>query len=149
MLHSIVIRQARNVRVLRLFRSASSQLRTGGRLHIRMNGRLRRNPQSQKGTLSNRMGNGALLRLLLVSTFASPPCGEWKNLLRYRCNRPSLAPGTPQSPGQLSASVEQGTIPTGLVLVRLLRGEGRPLHNKTRRRFSSAGVLLDHGDQAA
>ena len=92
---------------------------------------------------------GCYSRLLLVSTFASLPCGEWKNLLLYRCNGPSLAPGTPQSPGQLSASVEQGTIPTGLVLVRLLRGEGRPLHNKTRRRFSSAMLLLDDGDQAA
>jgi hypothetical protein len=62
--HASVGAGSMGVRVLRLFRRASSQLRTGGRLLIGMNGRLRRKPQSQKGTLSNRMGNGALL----------PPC---------------------------------------------------------------------------
>jgi hypothetical protein len=35
-----------------------------------------------------------------VNTFAA--CREWKNLLLYRCIGPSLAPGTPQSPGQLN-----------------------------------------------
>src|ERR1700720_253073 len=45
--------------------------------------------------------------------FASPPCGEWKSLLRHRSDRPrlnSLALGRPQIPAQLSAPVRPGGV---------------------------------------
>jgi hypothetical protein len=106
--------------------------------------------QSAYGT-SNRIGNGALLPPFACQHLCIAALRRVGKPLLYRCNRPLLAPGTPQSPGQLNAPGRTGDDPyrAGGRAVRLLRGEGRPLHNKTRRRFSSAGLLSHDGDQAA